>query len=55
MNKVQLFELTALPKSSTSNDTTIAIPSENSSTTTNTMVNSKNYFISRFNDQSKFS
>ena len=35
MNKVQLFELTALPKSSTSNDTTIAIPAENSSTTNN--------------------
>ena len=35
MNKVQLFELTALPKSSTSNDTTIAIPSDNSSTTNN--------------------
>ena len=35
MNNVQLFELTALPKSSTSKDTTITIPAENSSTTDN--------------------
>ena len=35
MNNVQLCELTALPKSSTTYDTTITIPAENSSTTNN--------------------
>ena len=42
-------------KSSTSNETTITIPAENSSTTDNNNGKLKQYFISRFNDQSKFS
>ena len=35
MNNVQLCELTALPKLSTSHATTITIPAENPSTTNN--------------------
>ena len=42
-------------KSSTSNETTITIPAENLSTTDNDNGKLKQYFISRFNDQSKFS
>ena len=49
MNNVQLFELTALPKSSTSKDTSITIPAENSFTTnTKNNVKFKNYFINHF-------
>ena len=53
MTDVQLPELKALPKAS--NETSITIPAENSSTTNNNNGKFKNYFISRFNDQSKFS
>ena len=53
MNNVQLCGYTSLPQSSTSY--TITIPAENSSTTNNNNGKFKNYFISRFNDQSKFS
>ena len=55
MNNVQLCELTALPQSSTSNETTITIQAENSSTIFNNNGKFNSYFISRFNDQSKFS
>ena len=38
-----------------SNETSITIPAENSSTTNNNNGKFKNYFISRYIDQSKFS
>ena len=55
MNNVQLCELTALPQPSISNETVITIQAENASTTFNNNGKFKSYFISGFNDQSKFS
>ena len=50
MNNVELSELKALPKAS--NETSITIPAENSSTTNNNNGKFKNYFISHFGELS---
>ena len=50
MNNVQLSELIALPQAS--NETSITIPAENSSSTNNSIGKFKNYFISNFGELS---